>query len=39
VLGFVPLPPLTLLLLVGITLLYVVANEVAKRIFYRWVQF
>ena len=35
VLGFVPLPPLTLLLLVAITLLYVVANEIAKRAFYR----
>jgi Mg2+-importing ATPase len=32
---FVPLPPVTMLLLVIITLLYVVANEVAKQIFYR----
>jgi Mg2+-importing ATPase len=35
VLGFVPLPPLTLALLVGITLLYVASNEVVKRIFYK----
>jgi Mg2+-importing ATPase len=35
VFGFVPLPAGTMALLVGITLLYVVANEVAKRIFYR----
>jgi P-type Mg2+ transporter len=33
--GFVPLPPLVLALLLVITGLYVVANEVAKRIFYR----
>ena len=39
VLGFVPLPPLTLLLLVAITLLYVVANEIAKRAFYRRAHF
>jgi Mg2+-importing ATPase len=39
VLGFVPLPPLTLLLLIAITLLYVAANEVVKRAFYRKVHF
>jgi Mg2+-importing ATPase len=33
--GFVPLPLLTLSLLIAITLLYVLANEIAKRIFYR----
>jgi Mg2+-importing ATPase len=37
--GFVPLPPLMMGLLLAITLLYVVANEVAKRAFYRRVQF
>jgi len=39
VLGFVPLPPLTLLLLAAITLLYVVANEIVKRAFYRRAHF
>jgi len=33
--NLVPIPPLTMLLLVTITLLYVLANEVAKRYFYR----
>ena len=33
--GFVPLPPLMLALLLAVTALYIVANEVAKRIFYR----
>jgi Mg2+-importing ATPase len=33
--GFVPLPPLMLALLLAITGLYVVANEFAKRIFFR----
>ena len=33
--GFVPLPPLMMTLLLAITGLYVVANEIAKRIFYR----
>ena len=37
--GFVPLSPLTLSLLIAITLLYVLANEVAKRIFFRRFQF
>jgi len=37
--GFVPLPPVMMALLLVITLLYVVANEVAKRIFYRRVPF
>jgi Mg2+-importing ATPase len=33
--GFVPLPPLVLAFLIGVTGLYVVANEVAKRIFFQ----
>jgi len=33
--GFVPLPLLTLLLLIAITLLYVIVNELVKRWFYR----
>jgi P-type Mg2+ transporter len=33
--GFVPLPPLMMILLLGITLLYVAVNEVAKQIFFR----
>ncbi len=33
--GFTPLPLLTLILLLGITLLYVIANEIAKRFFYK----
>jgi hypothetical protein len=33
--GFVPLPPLMMILLLTITGLYVVANEIAKKIFYR----
>jgi Mg2+-importing ATPase len=37
--GFVPLPPLMMALLLAITLLYVVANEVAKRMFYARVRF
>ena len=32
---FVPLPPFMLVILVGITLLYVLASELGKRIFYR----
>jgi len=39
VLGFVPLPLGTLLLLIAITLLYVAANEVVKRAFYRRAHF
>jgi Mg2+-importing ATPase len=35
VFGFVPLPPLMLGLLALITCLYIVVNEIAKRIFYR----
>ena len=37
--GFVPLPPLMMTLLLAITFLYIVANEVAKRIFYQRVPF
>ena len=37
--GFVPLPPLMMTLLLTITGLYVVANEIAKRIFYRKVRY
>jgi Mg2+-importing ATPase len=37
--GFVPLPPLMMLLLLAITALYIAVNEVAKRWFYRRVQF
>ena len=33
--GFVPLPPLMMGLLLTITGLYIVANEIAKKIFYR----
>lgn len=33
--GFVPLPPLMMILLLLITILYIVANEVAKQIFFR----
>ncbi len=36
--GFVPLPALMMALLMTITLLYIVANEAAKRAFYRQVQ-
>ncbi len=39
VFGFVPLPPLMLGLLALITCLYIVVNEIAKRIFYRKTQF
>ena len=35
IMGFVPLPFLTVLLLVVITLLYVAVNEIVKRVFYR----
>jgi Mg2+-importing ATPase len=35
VFGFVPLSPLLMLLLLVITGLYVVANEVTKKVFYR----
>jgi Mg2+-importing ATPase len=35
VLGFTPLPPLLLAVIVGITGLYIVATELAKRLFYR----
>ena len=34
ILGFVPLPAPVLLLVIGITFLYIVASEVSKRIFY-----
>ena len=34
-LGFTPLPLGTLLALLGITLIYIVMNETAKRYFYR----
>jgi Mg2+-importing ATPase len=34
-LGFVPLPGALMLMLLGVTLLYVAATEVAKRIYYR----
>jgi Mg2+-importing ATPase len=37
-LGFAPLPPTLLLALLGITGLYVLASEVAKRVFYRRVR-
>jgi Mg2+-importing ATPase len=37
-LGFIPLPPALLVTLLGITGLYVLASEVAKRFFYRRVQ-
>ncbi len=37
--GFVPLPPLMLLLLLAITALYIAVNEIAKRWFYSRVQF
>jgi Mg2+-importing ATPase len=36
--GFSPLPPLTMAILLTITVLYVIANEIAKRIFYRKIQ-
>jgi len=36
---FVPLPPLMMTLLLAITGLYVVANEIAKQIFYRKVRY
>lgn len=39
ILGFVPLPPMMMTLLLVITGLYVVANEIAKPIFYRKVRF
>jgi Mg2+-importing ATPase len=34
VLGFVPMPLPVLLLVLGITMLYIVASEVAKKVFY-----
>jgi Mg2+-importing ATPase len=37
--SFVPLPALMMALLLAITLLYVVVNEVAKQIFYRKVRY
>ena len=37
--GFIPLPPLMMVLLLTITSLYVAANEIAKRIFYRKTRF
>jgi len=37
--GFIPLPPLMIVLLLVITGLYVVANEIAKQIFYRKMRF
>jgi hypothetical protein len=37
--GFVALPPWMMALLLAITLLYVIANEIAKRIFYQRVRF
>jgi P-type Mg2+ transporter len=37
--GFIPLPPLMMALLLAITGLYVTANEIAKRIFYRKTRF
>jgi Mg2+-importing ATPase len=33
--GFVPLPPLMMALLLVVTALYIVANEIAKKIFFR----
>jgi Mg2+-importing ATPase len=36
-LGFTPLPLSLILSLIGITSLYILMNEVAKRYFYRWV--
>jgi len=38
-LGFTPIPPSLLLVLAGITLLYISASEVVKRAFYKRVQF
>ena len=35
VFDFVPIPPLMLILLLVITILYIVVNEIAKRIFFR----
>ncbi len=34
-LGFVPLPPLVLVALLGITALYLTANELVKGVFFR----
>jgi len=34
IMGFVPLPAPVLLLMIGITFLYIVASEVSKRVFY-----
>jgi Mg2+-importing ATPase len=39
VLGFAPLPPLFLAIVAGIIILYVLAAETTKRIFYRHVKF
>jgi Mg2+-importing ATPase len=39
VFGFVPLSPLLMILLLTVTGLYVAANEVAKRVFYRWISY
>jgi Mg2+-importing ATPase len=37
--GFTPLPPLVMIILLATTGVYVVANEIAKKIFYRKVKF
>ncbi|MFN2229364.1 MAG: cation transporting ATPase C-terminal domain-containing protein, partial [Anaerolineae bacterium] len=39
VLGLVRLPPLPVLVLLGITVLYVLGSELTKRVFYARVQF
>jgi len=36
--GFVPLPLHLMAVIVGITLLYLIATEITKRIFYKWIQ-
>jgi Mg2+-importing ATPase len=38
-LGFVPIPAVFLLLLLGILALYVIGAEMAKKVFYKWVKF
>ncbi|MGA9351682.1 MAG: magnesium-translocating P-type ATPase [Anaerolineae bacterium] len=38
-LGFTPLPPAILLILGGITVLYIAMSELAKKVFYQWQQF
>ncbi len=39
IMGFTQLPPLLILLLIGIVLLYLIANEILKKFFFKRIQF